>query len=137
MICLRANVLIGLTVEEEGAYVATSSKDVIPIHTSLIMVQGRFGLPAQVFKVTHETRTQVHVGHTRYRRKDGRRVGRRGFETQYAVPATPQDVAAYKAEVHKGCLCRRLEDYEWRKLGVGELDAIIKIIEDGEVTTHG
>ena len=78
----------------------------------------------QLAKVTHTTTTQVHIGSTKYRRKDGRVIGGDCWSRNYIAEPTDEIIA----DIKERGLRRELADINWKNQTADTLEAVLKLI---------
>lgn len=72
-----------------------------------VMIPGRYGAPPSFVKVTKITPTQIVIGRDRYRRTNGRQVGRDAWSSTFIVEPTQEGRERHEME----SLRLRLERY--------------------------
>ncbi len=92
----------------------------------LVIVESRSG--QYVEKVTHATATQIHVGKSKYRRKDGREIGADMWYGRDLAEATPELLAEVRAANKHARLVQSIRDLvdadALRKASIPALEAI-------------
>ncbi len=73
-----------------------------------VIVEGRNG--GSVAEVTHATPTQIHIGGSKYRRKDGREIGADMWYGRDLSEATPAAVANIRETNKRDRLIRDIRD---------------------------
>jgi hypothetical protein len=74
----------------------------------------------RVSRVDRATTSQIIVGHSRYRRKDGHTVGGNGWNRNRIEKPTPEKVVAIK----KKSLANKLRGVDWFNLPMATLEGI-------------
>jgi hypothetical protein len=80
-------------------------------------------------KVARLTKTQVVVGASRFRRKDGRVIGADVFSVYYLGEATEEKVTAIRLANRKAKAINLLKNTDWREYEASTLEEIVAILQ--------
>ena len=97
---------------------------------SVIVSPGATYTPDYVATVTRATATQIHIGHAKFRRMDGRQIGGgKWYSADLREPA-PDAVAAIREREQKVRLANKFSGTRWGRLPLSVLEEIERIVDE-------